>query len=251
VGEILGLGITHYPPLAGRNEAMAGIFRWTLKDPAIPADLKNPTNWPAAMQAEWGSNEGKDSAPAHRAELLSGFSKVRAALDEFQPDFVVIWGDDQCENFNADIIPAFCVLAYDDIQAQPWKLRAPGMPGAANVWSEIEEQLFMIRGHRKGGKFLATRLLSEGFDVAYAYKPLHLDGFGHAFLNSVAYLDYDRTGFSHPLVCFTVNCYGRRVLAQEGGTSRIGQIPEENFDPPSPSPTRCFELGAAGKNLQE
>ena len=42
MGEILGLGISHYPPLAGRDENMTGILRGTLRDPDIPAELKDP-----------------------------------------------------------------------------------------------------------------------------------------------------------------------------------------------------------------
>ena len=36
---------------------------------------------------------------------------------------------------------------------------------------------------------LATRLIEEGFDTAYAYKPLH-HPLGHAFTNAIFYLDY-------------------------------------------------------------
>src|SRR5207245_8372499 len=99
------------------------------------------------------------------------------------------------------------------------------MPGAANVWSEREDFVFTIQGHREGGKCLASGLITEGFDVCYSYRPLHLQGVGHAFLNSVAYLDYDRKGFQHPLVCFSINCYGRRVISFRGGAAKFGQTP--------------------------
>ncbi len=246
MGEILGLGMTHYPPLAGRDENMAGILRGTLRDPAIPAEMKDPSNWPEPMQRERGSDDGKAAAIAHRAALLRGFQRIRVALDEFRPDFVLIWGDDQYENFTEDIIPPFCILAYDSIEAQPWALKAPGMPGGGNVWAESEDAVFKIRSHREGGKLLASGLIREGFDVCYAYRPLHLQGVGHAFLNSVAYLDYDRKGFDHAIVCFSVNCYGSKVIAFKGGAGRFGETPSgEDLDPPSPSPGRCFDLGAA------
>ena len=35
------------------------------------------------------------------------------------PDVVLVWGDDQYENFKEDIIPAFCVMAYDEFECQP------------------------------------------------------------------------------------------------------------------------------------
>ena len=42
------------------------------------------------------------------------FRAIRKILDDFNPDFVLVWGDDQYENFKEDIVPAFCVLGYDD-----------------------------------------------------------------------------------------------------------------------------------------
>jgi len=38
MAHYLGLGLTHYPLLAGTDEHMADLFRWTLADPDIPAD---------------------------------------------------------------------------------------------------------------------------------------------------------------------------------------------------------------------
>jgi len=80
MGEILGLGMTHYPPLAGRDENMSGILRGTLRDPAIPSHLKEPENWPKRMQQEWGTDQGKAKAAEHRNALLSGLQKIRAAI---------------------------------------------------------------------------------------------------------------------------------------------------------------------------
>ena len=246
MAEILGLGMTHYPPLAGRDENMMGILKGTLRDPAIPPELKEPANWPPRMREEFGDDQGKAAAATHRQALVDGLDRIREALDDFQPDFVLIWGDDQYENFNEDIIPPFCVLAYDSIDAQPWVLKAPGMPGSANVWKEGDDFHFRLKGHREGGKLLTAGLITEGFDVCYSYRPLHMQGIGHAFLNSVAYLDYHRRGFPHPLVCFSINCYGRKVISFRGGAAKFGQTPRpEDLDPPSPSPARCFDLGAA------
>lgn len=81
--------------------------------------------------------------------------------------------------------------------------------------------------------------------MAYAYRPLH-HPLGHAFLNTLLFLDYDRTGFPYPVVPLQVNCYGRRVISQRGGVSSFADLPTETqFDPPSPAPWRCFDLGAA------
>ena len=42
MAHFLGLGLTHYPLLAGTDEHMADLLRWTLTDPDIPAEAKDP-----------------------------------------------------------------------------------------------------------------------------------------------------------------------------------------------------------------
>ena len=63
MAELLLLGVTHYPPLALRDEDMAGIGRTLLADPAVPAEAKDPANWPEAMRAEWGDDEAPPPRP--------------------------------------------------------------------------------------------------------------------------------------------------------------------------------------------
>jgi Catalytic LigB subunit of aromatic ring-opening dioxygenase len=241
MGEILGLGMTHYPPLIGHDENMADILRAIMKDPGLPERYRDPAGWPEAMRREYGSDGGTTSAAAHRAILLRHFRHARKLLDDFRPDVVVIWGDDQHENFTADIIPPFCVLAYDQIEARHRKRDA-----GSNVWGESEDTVITMPGHREAGKFLARRLLEQDIDVSYAYTPLHHPGLAHAFLNTIMFLDYDRVGFNYPVVAFQVNCYGRRVIAQRGFRASLAKpLAEAELDPPSPSPKRCMEVGAA------
>jgi len=242
MGEILGLGLTHYPPLIGTDANMAGILRTVLKDPGLPEKYRDPASWPAAMRREYGDDGGTASAAGHREALVRQFRQARKTLDEFRPDLVVIWGDDQHENFTEDVIPPYCVLAYDEIEA---KHRQRDV-SAPNVWGEGADKVFRYKGHRQAGKYLAAKLLEQGVDVAYAYKPLHHPGIAHAFLNTLLYLDYDRAGFPYAVVPFAVNCYGRRVISQRGGRGSLANpIPDAELDPPSPSPKRCMEVGAA------
>jgi hypothetical protein len=246
MAEILGIGVSHYPPLSLPDAQMAGILRRTLEDPAIPAHEKDPANWPAAMRAEWSTDYGARAAATHRAQMVEGLRKVRAALDAFAPDVVVIWGDDQYENFKEDVVPAFTVCAYDDLDVYPWR-HAQGSSmmdgGKPNAWGESADKHYRLRGRRDVAKYLASGLLNADFDVAYAYEPLHHPGLAHAFLNAVLYLDYDRSGWDFPTIAFPVNCYGRRVISAKGFLTRFDDAID--FDPPSPSPARCMDLGAA------
>jgi hypothetical protein len=238
MGEILGIGATHYPPGLVPDEYKPWpLARMLHTDPRIPVHLKDPANWPEPMQAEWGDDEGITAHKAHRARVFKAFRKIREEIDAFQPDFILIWGDDQYENFKEDIIPPFCVLAYEQLTFQPYH-RLRDRP---NIWGEPNDKVFTSPGHHAAGRFLTGRLLEEGIDMAYAYRPLHEDGLGHAFANTLLFLDLDRTGFHYPVLPVAVNCYGSSVIRNRGGGSQYSEEP----DPPSPSPSRCFALGQA------
>jgi hypothetical protein len=221
MGRILGLGITHYPGLAFQGNISRRI-KMCLADPALPEKFRSLDNWPKPMREQWGADEGRAHSEVHRHAMIDGFRRARAALEEFNPDFCVIWGDDQFENYREDCVPPFSILAYESVEVQPWLRDQRG----ANSWNEPKEKSFLIRGHREGAKYLASRLLNEGFDIPYAYKPRHA-ALGHAFTNSILFLDWDRRGFRYPVVPFTTNAYGRYLMASEG-------------IPPTPSKAKSF-----------
>ena len=116
MAEILGLGVTHSPLLVGSDERMAGIFERVLNSPRLPPAARDPANWPPQMRQEWSEHQAGRSAAAHRDRAIEGFRAVRAALNSFNPDFILIWGDDQYENFREDGVAPFCVFALDAIE---------------------------------------------------------------------------------------------------------------------------------------
>jgi hypothetical protein len=244
MGDVIGVGLSHYPPLSGRDEDMAGVLRRTLTDPGIPESEKDVASWPELARQEWADDEGRAAAAGHRASLVAGFEQVRVAIDDFRPDVLIVWGDDQYENFREDIIPPYAVLAYDDMVVHPWAHAAESsdMKDRPNVWGEGPDFSIKIPGRPDIAKHLVTGLLERGMDAAYAYRPLHHPGLPHAFLNALLYLDYHRTGFDYPVVPFPINCYGRKVVSYQGFMSEINDVRE--LDPPSPTPQRLFDLGA-------
>lgn len=240
MGEILGIGTTHYPGLVGTDEDLPGLFHTILQDPGLPERLRDPANWPPGLREEYGDDRGLSGARRHRAAVVDHFRRARAELDRFQPDLVIIFGDDQYENFKEDVIPAFCVHAYDEIVIHPFAHRQ-----RPNAWGEGPETEFRYKGNRQAGKYLARRLLEQDIDVAYAYKPLH-DELSHAFTNTLLFLDYDRKGFPYAVLPFQVNCYGSRVISQRGGRRSLADpVKEGDLDPPSPRPARAMQVGAA------
>ena len=104
--DILGIGTTHYPPGLVPDELKPWpLARMLHSDPRIPAHMKDPANWPEPMRAEWGDDEGITSFKAHRARVFGAFRTLRDEIDAFRPDFILMWGDDQYENFREDVIP--------------------------------------------------------------------------------------------------------------------------------------------------
>jgi hypothetical protein len=246
MAEVLGLGLTHYPLLLGADSYMAALLMTTLKDPDIPADVKDPANWSELGQQEWSDDHGTAAAAKHRAHLRADLTRCREALDDFGPDVVLVWGDDQYENFREEVIPSFCVLAYDDTEVDPFgvlkKLHIP------NAWDLPEPQSFTMKGAQDFARKLASDVISAGVDVAYSYEPRPGINFPHAFANTQIFLDYDNVGkeFPYPIVPMAVNCYGEHVIARRGGIARFADIQAGEFlDPPGPTPYRCFQFGQA------
>ena len=151
MGEILGIGVTHYPGLIQPDEADGrACSNRTLNSDQVPEALKDPARWPEPMRKEWADPVA--AAKEHRRRLVGGFRKAREALDAFNPDFVVIWGDDQYENFREDGVPSFCVFACDEIESRPY----------ARDGRRQRQCLGRGRGHRVPHKGPSRRRLDPG-----------------------------------------------------------------------------------------
>ncbi|MET8427905.1 extradiol ring-cleavage dioxygenase [Nocardia sp. NPDC004860] len=246
MAEVLGVGLTHYPLLAGADTHMASLLVSTLKDPDIPQAMKDPAGWRELAREEWGDDKGLNAAAAHRNRLLENLRRCRTAIDEFRPDVLMVWGDDQYENFREEVIPSFCVLAYPDTVVEPFGVL--DMLKVPNVWGLPSDTSFVMRGAPEFAKSVVSGVLDSGVDVAYSYQPRTGIHFPHAFGNTQLFLDYEHVGreFPYPIVPMAVNCYGEHVIARKGGIARFADINAgEDLDPPGPSPLRCFEFGRA------
>jgi len=248
MGQILGIGTTHAPPLAMPPARMLAMFRQALAAPNADPRYADPAKWPEAMRAEWGNDEGVAAAAAHRQRLIENFRHQRRLIDDFKPDFILIFGDDQYENFQEDIVPPFCIFGLDDeFDSQPWSRKSYAN---GNAWNEPADWVFKLRGQRDAAKYLTTALINQDVIMPYAYKTLHQSMLATAFSNTLAYLDFDRAGFPHPIVPFHVNCVGSDLLVARGHhrarllTVGGNELSTERPDPPSPSAALCMDIGA-------
>jgi len=241
MGQLLGMGLSHAPMFQFPDENMADILRNYLTRESIPAEVRAIQNWPKPMREEWGDDEGLASARKHREVVVKAFRELRAELDAFNPDFVLIWGDDQYENFKEDVVPPFCVYMYDTLDCLPYQASSV-IKTPRNVWDQPVDKVVPIRGHREAASYLAQQLILNQFDVAYAYKPHHHPTLAHAFMRTIMFLDYDQRGFNYPVIPFHVNCYGSDLMNRTEVKERTeGPIPA----PPAPTPMRCYDLGRA------
>lgn len=244
MGEILGLGISHYPGFSYSDQTMGARLTQTLSSPRVPEDLKDPANWPEAMRAEWSDDQGTAFAARHRAEFREGAAVVRQALDHFAPDAVIIFGDDQYENFREDLVPPFAAGLAPEFRDKPFLRGRPGIADT-NFWGLPRDHEFVFPGQPAIGAALVASLIENGFDIPYSYRQHHLEGLSHAFMYTLLYLDYERTGWSYPVIPFAVNAYGSSVIRSKGGNAHLFEDVPAYFDPPAPLPWRCFDLGRA------
>ena len=215
MGEILGVGMTHYPAgLAPDKFRGWPLARFMRAGTVIPEHRRDPSTWPEAMQKEWGDDMGEAAHAAPRETMFNAFRKIRKEIDDFNPDFVIIFADDQYENFTDTIIPPFCVLAYPEIEFQPFVRM--GKRKFDNIWDLPNDTTIKVPGCHMEGRALTRGLIDKGFDMSYAYKPMHTEVLGHGFANTLMFLDLDQTGFDYPVLPIAINCYGSSVIRFQG-----------------------------------
>ena len=247
MGEVLGVGFTHYPPfMGGKPETYAGLLKGILRSPNVPEEAKDPKNWPAGMQDEW--EHEVERAYDHQERHRQGFKKVRAAIDSFKPDAVFMFGDDQYENFKETIIPPFNIFCAPQFPSRPFR-------SEQNLWGVDPEETISYAGAADLAKEVANGFAERHYPIPYSYTPqtLHFErGLSHAFVNGLTYLDWDHDNpWTYPTIPVAVNCYGQYVISNRGGSANIQDTrtdaekdPLMDYPGPhGPSPKACFTVG--------
>ncbi|MBN9097912.1 MULTISPECIES: hypothetical protein [unclassified Pseudonocardia] len=131
-------------------------------------------------------------------------ARCREALDAFAPDVVLVSGDDQYETFREEVVPSFCLMAYEDMEIR--RPEPAGSRGVPNPWGRPFDMPMLMRRAPDIGREVACRLLDAGFDIAYSYRKPEGVPFPHAMANTQ--LDHDNAGteFPYPVLRMAVNC---------------------------------------------
>jgi len=235
MAEILGLGTTDQPYMRVSDEALSNPLKGALKSERIRQELKNPANWPAAMREQWADDDGAKAGAAARTRQVEQFRKLSAALDDFRPDFVLIWSKDGRESLKDYAIPQFWIQAHEKVDYKPFT----SLGRKENVFGEDPERVVTLPGHPAGAKHLVKGLAESGFDPTYSLEPLHPNGLAHTFSGVVVHLDWDKRRFGTPVVPVSVDPFGPRQRVSDG------MSPIVQDDPRPISPARAFELGRA------
>ena len=127
---------------------------------------------------------------------------------------MVVWGDDQYENFREEVVPPFCVLAYDDVDVNPFELMTHR--GSPNAWGLPDDTTITLHCDADGARRLASELISRGFDIAYSYRKRSAAPFPtRSSTPSCSWATTTRgRAFEYRIIPITVNCYGQHAIAR-------------------------------------
>ena len=217
MGEILGLGCSHAPMILNPPEQWPEIRR------RIYGGVPNYQP-PAKMTEELGGDNGLSHDKVNQQRIVDAFAVLKDKLQAWNPDLVIVVGDDQAENFRRDNLPTFCLYTGDQVDGYPF--HRPG--GKINIWDQPQDKKYTFQTPGDFAKDMVSFLILEGFDMSSATELKGWEwGLPHAHINPLMFLNQE---CNLPVLPLFVNCYG-----EEAGPGY----------PPRPTAKRCYELGQA------
>jgi hypothetical protein len=177
---------------------------------------------PASLTAELGDDNGLSHDKKNQQRIVDAFQVLHDKLHAWNPDVVIVVGDDQAENFTRDNIPTFCLYTGSEVDAYPFHRSM----AAVNLWQGKPDAKYTYRCAGQLGQEMVAHLIRDGFDMASSTELKGWRwGLPHAHINPLLFLDPEG---KFPILPLFVNCYG-----EEAG---------EGY-PPRPTAKRCYELG--------
>jgi Catalytic LigB subunit of aromatic ring-opening dioxygenase len=215
---VLGIGTSHSPQLSVPRDKWNLLRQKDETDPRLdyPALLESAKTKKPDLEAELTQEKFRERDEACQRAIAHLGETLRAA----KPDLVVIFGDDQQEQFHDDNMPTFALYHGKTLPVVKHTGRNPA------AWKNAEEDGWAeTKPEYENGWELANhliaRLTADEFDIARANKLRAEIGVGHAF--SFLY---------------------RRIWP--GGTVPSLPIMVNTYYPPNqPTPKRCYALGQA------
>src|SRR3954470_22490580 len=133
---------------------------------------------PGAFTVGLPLDSDADNAAKH-ARCMAAFAVLRAKLEAARPDVLLVFGDDQLEQFDFGNFPAFCAFVGEEFSGYkispylglPNGQRREPRPKTAEHWATVP-------GHPPLAKRLMTGLMARGFDLSFSAGKA--EGVGHA-----------------------------------------------------------------------
>jgi len=184
-----------------------------------PQLMLNPDHWGLLNNREKERLPDKPELDRETSEVkwakwngcMEAIAKLRQKLEAFDPDVLIVVGDDQHENLVDDNMPPFSIYMGEEVEASV-SLRYLNQPKSENRTK--------YRVDAKLAGALVAGLMDEGFDPAYSKRTRYDGGLGHAFARVLKFLTPDA---------------GRRVIP----------VMVNTYYPPAPSAHRCAQFGVA------
>jgi hypothetical protein len=166
--------------------------------------------------------ETHEELSAKRERIMAARSVLAGVLRDAKPDVLVIFGDDQLEQYQLSNFPAFGVFLGDEFAGFHISPKdGPVFPGPWPERPRTPEHWSTVPGSPDLARALLIHLNTMNFDMAFSTKLANVErGMGHAIMRPHVLLD---TGFAIPTVPIFINCY-------------FG---------PQPTAQRCYALGRA------
>jgi OH-DDVA oxygenase/3-O-methylgallate 3,4-dioxygenase len=201
---VLGIGHSHTPQISTDPEEWPNLGKTEQPSPHIPEDLD------AQLQL--------DCFKQKHARVQGAIKQLGQLLRAADLDAIVIFGDDQHEQFNDDNMPSVAIYHGEQVEVRP---RRPRPPGSNFPTLHLEATATEYPNASELAVHLINSLTEQEFEITRCNVLKAERGIGHAF----SFL-YQRLWpeCSVPIVPIMVNTY---------------------YPPNQPTPKRCHDLGKA------
>lgn len=196
----LGLASSHAPALFRPVELWPAIYD------AIPEYMK-------ASQPHTAYAETPEVLQGYIGRIDKSFKVLQDRLRAYNPDALVVIGDDQGDMFAPSMMPAICIYTGEELWGT---LAVPYLP------EDPKDMIITLKVHQGLARHILHKLFEYGFDPAYAEverpvgRPEH--GASHSVIHPMPRL---MPGLDVPIIPIFLN----------------------EYFPPMPSAERCWQLG--------
>lgn len=197
----LGLASSHAPAMFEPKDMWPKIYS---RKPAYTHD----------SQPHTAKLETPDVIQAYIDRIQAAFAVLRQQLDAYQPDALIVVGDDQGDMFDTGLNSTFCIYTGESL----WGLDGTSYRPLA------ERQRVNFPCHAALAQALLRGLMKRGFDIAVSSEFTPRGNPDHGVSHMVA----------HPIPTLTPNL-----------DIPIIPIFMNEYYPPLPTAARCYDLGVA------